>query len=369
MKTRAAVVYGPGRPFEITELDLRKPGEGQVLVRFSAAGLCHSDLHLLSGLTKPRYPLVGGHEGAGIVEEVGVGVGKVKAGDHVVCSFIPSCGTCRYCSTGRQQLCDEGKSILQGCLPDGSFGFSDNGADVGGMCMLGTFSERATVSQHSVVKVDEWLPLETAALVGCGVPTGWGAAVNTAGVRPGDTTVIFGAGGIGMNAVQGAVRAGAKFVVVVDPVEFKRETALRFGATHAFARAGEAIDKVRELTWGQMADQALVTVGLAEEQVLGEAFDAIGKGGTMVIVSISDTEGRALHLSSRMLTLYEKTVKGCQFGSCNPQYDIVKLLRMYDSGALKLDELITTRYNLDEVNQGYADLEAGKNIRGVIVFD
>jgi alcohol dehydrogenase (nicotinoprotein) len=368
MKTKAAVVPSPGRPFEIVELELDRPRVGEVLVKFSASGLCHSDLHLLAGRTLARYPIVGGHEGAGIVEEVGAGVTKVGPGDHVVCSFVASCGTCRYCSTGRQNLCDSGRTTLQGCLPDGTFRFHDGKTDFGGMCMLGTFSERATVSLNSVVKIDEWLSLEAAALVGCGVPTGWGTATNAGGVQAGDTTVVYGVGGVGINAVQGASQAGAKYVIAVDPVEFKREMALKLGATHVFADAADAVATITELTWGQMADQALITVGFADEEIISAAFDAVGKGGTVVVTSLSSAEVPALRLSARTLSLYEKTVKGCTFGSCNPQYDIVKLLRLYDAGRLKLDELITTRYTLDEVNQGYQDLRDGKNIRGIIVY-
>lgn len=220
-----------GQAVRIVELDLDGPRDGEVLIRYVAAGLCHSDLHLTDGDLPPRFPIVGGHEGAGIIEEVGPGVTKVKPGDHVVCSFIPSCGHCRYCSTGRQSLCDMGATILDGCMPDGSFRFHSGGEEFGAMCMLGTFSERATVSQNSVVKVDDWLPLESAVLVGCGVPTGWGSANYAGGVRPGDIAVVYGIGGIGINAVQGAVHAGAKYVVAVDPVEFKRDAALKFGAT------------------------------------------------------------------------------------------------------------------------------------------
>src|SRR5580693_7782521 len=257
MKTKAAVVYEPGKRIEIEELDLDRPQDGEVLIRLLYAGLCHSDVHVAHGDLEARLPMVLGHEGAGIVEEVGPGVTKVKPGDHVVCSFIPNCGVCRYCSTGRQNLCDMGENTLEGLMPDGTARFHSGGEDIGGMCILGTFSERATISEHSVVKVDDWLPLETAVLVGCGVPTGWATANYAGGVRAGDTTVIYGIGGIGINAVQGAAAAGAKYVVVVDPLEFKRETALKFGATHAFASADEAAAKVNELTWGQMADQAL----------------------------------------------------------------------------------------------------------------
>jgi S-(hydroxymethyl)glutathione dehydrogenase/alcohol dehydrogenase len=366
VKTKAAVLYEAGKPFELIELDLDGPGPGEVLIKYTAAGLCHSDLHLTDGDLVPRFPIVGGHEGAGIIEDVGPGVTKVKPGDHVVCSFIPNCGTCRYCSTGRQSLCDMGATILEGTFADGSTRFHAGGQDFGAMCLVGTFAERATISQHSVVKVDDWLPLETAVLVGCGVPTGWGSAVYAGGVRAGDSVVVYGIGGIGINSIQGAAHAGARHVVAVDPIEFKRETALKFGATHAFATAEEAHAKIEELTWGQMADQALVTVGIVEEEVVTSAFNAVGKGGTVVITGLANPEKLTIHLSGALMTLFGKTVTGTLFGSANPQYDIVRMLRMYDAGLLKLDELVTKRYTLDQVNEGYQDLRDGKNIRGVI---
>ncbi|MQA01829.1 MAG: NDMA-dependent alcohol dehydrogenase [Streptosporangiales bacterium] len=369
MKTKAAVLRDVGKPFEITELDVDGPGAGEVLIRYTAAGLCHSDLHLTDGDLVPRFPIVGGHEGAGVIEEVGPGVTKVAPGDHVVCSFIPSCGTCRYCSTGRQNLCDLGANTLEGSFADGTFRFHSAGEDYGSMCMLGTFSQYATISQHSVVKVDESLPLDTAVLVGCGVPTGWGSAVYAGGVRAGDTVVVYGIGGIGCNAVQGAVHAGAQHVVVVDPVELKRDTALRLGATHAFATAEEAQETITEVTWGQGADQALVTVGTVDEDVVNAAFAAVGKGGTVVVVGLANPEKATIHVSGGVLTLFEKTIKGTLFGSANPQYDIVRLLRLYQAGKLELDTLVTRRYALDEVNEGYQDLRAGRNIRGVIVHE
>jgi S-(hydroxymethyl)glutathione dehydrogenase/alcohol dehydrogenase len=367
MKVKAAVLYDVKAPFEITELDLDGPGAGEVLIRYVAAGLCHSDLHLTDGDLVPRFPIVGGHEGAGIIEEVGPGVTKVAPGDHVVCSFIPNCGHCRYCSTGHQSLCDLGATILYGSFPDGSFRFHSGGTDYGQMCMLGTFAEYSTISQHSVVKVDESVPLETAVLVGCGVPTGWGTAVYAGDVRAGDTVVIFGIGGIGINAVQGAKHAGAKNVVVIDPLEFKRLTALQFGATHAFSSAAEAAGAVVEMTRGQGADQALVTVGVVDEDVISAAFDMVGKGGVVVVTGLANPAKLTVHVSGGVLTLFEKTIKGSLFGSGNPQRDILKMLDLYQAGTLKLDELVTQRYSLDQVNQGYADLVAGKNIRGVVV--
>ncbi|EME61288.1 zinc-containing alcohol dehydrogenase [Rhodococcus ruber BKS 20-38] len=367
MKTKAAVLLEAGKPFEIMELDLDGPGPGEVLIKYTAAGLCHSDLHLTDGDLPPRYPIVGGHEGSGIIEEVGAGVTKVKPGDHVVCSFIPNCGTCRYCSTGRQNLCDMGATILEGSMPDGTFRFHSNGKDFGAMCMLGTFAERATISQHSVVKVDDWLPLETAVLVGCGVPSGWGTAVNSGNLRAGDTAVVYGVGGLGINAIQGAVAAGCKYVVAVDPVELKRDTALKMGATHAFPDAESAAAKVSELTWGQGADAALILVGTVDEAVVSAATAVIGKGGTVVITGLANPAKLTVHVSGCDLTLNQKTIKGSLFGSMNPQYDIVKLLRLYDAGQLKLDELVTTRYSLEQINEGYQDLRDGKNMRGVVV--
>jgi alcohol dehydrogenase (nicotinoprotein) len=368
--TRAAVLDEGSSDFEIRGLSVDDPGFGEVRVKMVAAGLCHSDLHSVDGILLPRRPIVMGHEGSGIVESVGPGVTHIQPGDHIVCSFVPSCGRCRYCAQGMSGMCDLSAHAIIGDQADGTFRFhGSDGRDYGGLCMLGTFSEYMTVSEHSVVKVDPWIPLEVAVLVGCGVPTGWGSAVVAGDVKAGDTAVIYGAGGIGMNAVQGAAYAGAKFVAVVEPVQFKREVALKFGATHVFETAEEAAGKVRELTWGQGADQAIITVDLAEEGVITAAFNIVGKRGVVVVTSLAGADDVNIHLPSAWLTKYEITVRGAQFGSMNPQWDIVKLLRMYNDGKLLLDELCTRTYTLDEVNEGYADLRAGEIIRGVILFD
>ncbi|MGH3342314.1 MAG: NDMA-dependent alcohol dehydrogenase [Carbonactinosporaceae bacterium] len=369
MKTRAAVLTGMHRDFEIVELDVDPPGPGELLLRFVAAGLCHSDLHLTEGDIAMRFPVVGGHEGAGIVETVGPGVDWLAPGDHVVCSFIPNCGQCRYCSTGHQSLCDLGATISEGSFPDHTFRYHKDGVDYGSMCMLGTFSQWATVSQHSVVKVDPSLPLETVVLAGCGVPTGWGTAVYAGGVRAGDTVVVYGIGGVGINAVQGAAHAGARHVIAVDPLGNKRDAALKLGATHAFAAAEEAQEVVTELTRGQLADQALVTVGVVDESVIAAAFDIIGKGGTLVVTGLADPAKATIQVSGGLLTLFEKTIKGSLFGSANPKHDIGKVIDLYQQGAIKLDELITAKYRLEDVNQGYRDLVDGRNIRGVVVHE
>jgi alcohol dehydrogenase (nicotinoprotein) len=371
MRTRAAIIRSPGKPWELAGLELDGPRHGEVRIRFAASGMCHSDEHMPTGDAVGRLPLVGGHEGAGVVEETGPGVTRVSAGDHVVCSFIPACGVCRYCSTGRQNLCDQGAQMVTGMLPDGTFRFHDDeGADLGGFCALGTFSERAVVSQASCVRIDDDIPFDVAALAGCGVPTGWGSSVYAAGVRPGDTVVIFGAGGVGSNAVQGARYAGAKNVVVVDPVPFKREKALEFGATHVFGAAEQAQQGVAEMTRGQLADHAICTVGVLTAEVVAQAAAIVGKGCQVTVTSVGRSGDEQIRLAANGAVVgYQRRIQGHVFGMCNPLYDIPRLLGLYRAGQLKLDELITRRYRLDEINQGYKDLGDGKIIRGVIIHD
>jgi S-(hydroxymethyl)glutathione dehydrogenase/alcohol dehydrogenase len=369
MKTRAAVLRDVGKDFEIVELDLDEPKAGEVLIRLEASGLCHSDDHLRTGDIPVRYPIVGGHEGAGVVEKVGPGVERLKPGDHVVGSWLPVCGHCRFCSRGQTNLCDLGRFLVDNSLTDGTFRYHESGADFGQMCLLGTFSQYAVWSQDSTVKIEDDIPFEVAALVGCGVPTGFGTASKAGEVKPGDTTVIYGIGGIGINAVQGAAHAGARHVIAVDPVEFKRETALKMGATHTAASAEEAQELVQELTWGVGANQALITVGVVSEEVVSAAFAAIGKRGTVVITALAGPAKKTVSVSGFELTLFEKRIQGALFGSSNPFDDIPRILDLYRAGKVKLDELITSRYTLDQVNQGYEDMMAGRNIRGVIIHE
>jgi len=369
MKTRAAVLRATGQDFEITELDLDPPKAGEVLIRFVAAGLCHSDEHLRHGDIVPRFPIVGGHEGAGIIEEVGPGVTRLAPGDHVICSFLPVCGHCRFCASGQSNLCDLGANLLVGCQVDGTFRFHAGGEDFGGMCMLGTFAERATISEHSVVKVDQDVPLDKAVLIGCGVPTGFGSAVHAAQTEPGDTIAIYGIGGIGINAVQGAALAGARNVVAIDPLANKREMAEKLGATHSAETAEQAQELITELTRGVGADKAIVTVGVVDSTVVTNAFNAIRKGGTVVVTGLADPTKNTIELPGAILTLFEKRVQGSLFGSGDPFHDIPRMVELYQSGDLKLDELITSTYTLDQINQGYQDLLDGKNVRGVIVYD
>lgn len=368
--TRAATAHAAHEGWTLRDLQLDDPKEHEVRVKFAASGLCHSDDHITAGDAPVRFPIVGGHEGAGIVESVGPNVTRVRPGDRVVCSYIPACGACRPCSTGHQNMCVKGLNAGTGMFLDGTFRFhGDDGEDYGGFCSLGTFSEYAVVSEWAVVPLADDISFEVASLIGCGVPTGWGTAVYAAGVKPGDTVVIFGAGGVGSNAVQGARFAGAKNVVVIDPVEFKRDKAMEFGATHTFADPDEAWEFVNATTWGQLADHAILTPDVVTEEIVTKAVPMTGKAGKVTIAGVGHAGEKAVHVHAGMLISYQRQIRGALFGDCNPLYDIPKLLGLYRSGDLKIDELITRTYSLDEVNQAYDDLNAGKNIRGVIVHD
>ena len=368
MKTRAAVIRDVGKEWEVAELELDDPKAGEVRIRFVAAGLCPTDEHMRTGEMAPPCPVVGGHEGAGVVEEVGAGVTRVAPGDHVVCSFTPICGHCRFCARGMSNLCDM-QALIDTCkLPDDTFRFHDD-QDFGQAFLLGTFAERSVVSELSCVRIDRDLPLETMAVIGCAVPAGWGTAVRSGAVQPGDTTLVLGIGGTGINAVQGAVAASAAHVVAVDPVAGKRDAALRFGATHVAADAESAQALVDDLTDGVGADQALVTVGTVTEDVVSAAFEAIRKGGTVVVTGISAPGRNTIQLPGFDLTSAEKRVVGSVFGGGNPYDTIPQMIDLYRAGRLKIDELITARYRLEDINQGFRDMHEGRNLRGIVVFD
>ena len=379
---QAAILWGLEQAWKVQEIEVHDPQEGEVLVRWKAAGLCHSDEHLVTGDMVPSqemlelmgvdsfFPIIGGHEGAGIIEAVGPGVKSVNVGDHVSASFVPSCGHCRYCTTGRGNLCDAGAGTLGGgMITDGTHRHFVDGQPVTLLAKLGTFAELTCVSEMSVIKVDDDLPLDCVSLVSCGVATGWGSATRRADVAPGDTVVVVGIGGIGMNAVQGARMAGASRVVAVDPLEFKREKAMEFGATHTYASMEEAIPEVTEMTRGQMADKVIMTPGVMYGDLMEQAQTLTAKGGTMVVTAVAPIEQKDASINLFNLAMFNKEVKGTIFGSLTPRNDIPRLLDMYRGGSLMLDELITARYTLDQINEGYQAMRDGTNIRGVIVYD
>lgn len=368
MKTRGAVLMSSPGEWEVVELDIDQPRQGELLVKLAASGLCHSDDHHAKGDTViDTFPFAGGHEGAGVVVEVGPNTPGWSEGDHLVMSFIPGCGRCRWCASGQQNLCDMGQWLLVGTRPDGSFRLSLDGRDVAQMCGISTFCEYTLIDVASAVKVEDDLPLETICLTGCGVGTGWGSAVNSAEVRPGQTVIVMGIGGIGIHAVQGARHAGATRVIAVDPVQMKREVAEQVGASHSFADIGDAADYARSVTNGQGADSAIVATGVLEADHVRQAFAAIRKAGTVVVTGLGNPE-TDVQVSARELTLFQKRLQGALFGASSPSRDIPWMLDLYRAGALRLDELITRTYTLDQINEGYADLHAGVNMRGVIVY-
>ena len=379
MKCKAGVIHGVGQDWAVEEIEVDPPQAGEVLVQWTHAGLCHSDEHLITGDFMPPpemmdlmgidtiFPMVGGHEGAGIIAEVGPGVTSVARGDHVSASFVPSCGTCRYCSRGQQNLCDSGAgTFMPGMITDGTSRHR-NDEELRLLAKLGTFSEYSCVAESQVIKVDSDLPLEAVALVSCGVATGWGSATKRADVRPGETVVVVGIGGIGINAVQGAAMAGAMRVVAVDPVEFKREKAMEMGATHTFSSMAEAFPHVREMTVGQMADKVSMTPGVLYGDMMKLGTGLAGKGGTIVVTAIAPMAQTESSINLFEMAMWQKEIKGTVFGSLNPRTDIPGLLSMYRAGTLKLDELITNTYPLDDINIGYQAMRDGENIRGVIV--
>jgi S-(hydroxymethyl)glutathione dehydrogenase/alcohol dehydrogenase len=369
MRTTAAVLWEPGGKWEVEEVELDGPQAGEVLVELTASGLCHSDEHLVTGDLPVAYPMVGGHEGAGRVIEVGAGVTEVAVGDPVVMTFLPSCGRCPYCARGLPNLCNDGAGATLGPQLDGTYRFrGSGGVEIGQMCLLGTFARHTVVPVKSVVRIDEGFPLELAALVGCGVTTGFGSAVRSADLRAGDAAVVIGVGGIGANAVQGARVAGCRYVVAVDPVELKRERARELGATHVASSIDEAWEVVSELTRGQLADAAILCTGVAEGADLQPALQLVGKRGRVVVTALGHAEEDTASLSLLELTLYEKQIRGALFGSSAAQHDVPRLLEMHNLGQLKLRELITREYTLEQVNDGYDDMRAGRNIRGLIRY-
>jgi NDMA-dependent alcohol dehydrogenase len=374
VETRGAIIREAPGKFEVVDLVSDDPRHGELQVKLAASGLCHSDDHLATGdIPVAHYPMAGGHEGAGVVTGVGPNTKGFQEGDHVVFSFLPACGRCRWCASGMSYLCDLGAGLLLGARFDdpSSFRFSlSDGTPVAQMCGLGTFAGVTTVNAESAIKIPDDIPLEVACLTGCGVGTGWGSAVTAAKVEPGETVIIMGIGGIGINAVQGAAYAGASHVIAVDPVAFKREKAQEFGATSAYADIDEAAEFARSVTNGQGADKAIVTIGVTTGDHVAQAFQSVRKAGVVVVTGLGDiTNVKGIPISIGELTLFAKEIKGAMFGDSNPHTDILKMLRLYQEGSLKLDELITARYKLEDINQGYEDMHAGKNIRGVIIYD
>ncbi len=370
MKTKGALIWEFNQPWTIEEIEIGDPAKNEVKIQMEASGMCHSDHHLVTGgIPMMGFPVLGGHEGAGIVTEVGEGVETVAVGDHVVLSFIPSCGKCPSCQAGLRNLCDLGAGLLGGvAISDGTHRITAKGQPVFPMTLLGTFSPYMVVHESSVVKIDPSIPFEVACLVGCGVTTGYGSATHTAQIKPGEDVAVVGVGGVGMAALQGAVISGARNIFVIEPVEWKRDAALKFGATHAYPDMESAMMGMAEVTQGFMAKKVIVTVGEVDGADVDNYMNITSKSGTCVMTAIGSMLDTNVTLNLAMLTLMQKNLQGTIFGGGNPHYDIPQLLSMYKIGKLNLDDMITRQYRLEQINEGYQDMLEGRNIRGVIRF-
>ena len=375
MKIRAAVLeavgregpYAQTRPLTVGEIDLAPPGQGEVLIRIVAAGLCHSDLSVINGDRPRPTPMVLGHEGAGVVEDVGTGVEDLAPGDHVVFVFVPSCGHCGPCQSGRPALCEPGAaSNGKGELLGGGTRLSRNGETVHHMTGVSSFATYGVMSRRSLVKIDRDVPLDIAALMGCAVLTGAGAVFNMGAVHPGGKAAVIGLGGVGLAAVLGAAAAGAETIVAVDTLDTKLDFARELGATHCFNAADPDITaKVKEATKGGV-DAALEFAGSA--RALEGAFAMTRRGGTTITAGLPNPKAM-LNISPLTLVAEERTLRGSYLGSGVPSRDINRFLGLHSRGKLPVEKLMTHRIKLDEINEAFDRLHAGEAIRQLIEFD
>lgn len=367
MKTKAAVLYEVGAPLVIEELELDEPKENEILVKYTASGICHSDYSFSNGVIKTALPSVLGHEGAGVVEAVGPGVSNVKPGDHIIAALTPACGKCTFCLESKPFLCQEMSSVIwEGSLLDGSKRFKNSkGEEIGQLVCVGTFSERSVIPAGMAIKIDDQAPLETVCLIGCGVTTGVGAALNTVKIAEGDSCAVIGCGGVGLSIIQGARIAGAGTIIAIDPVAEKRELALKLGATHAVDPTEvNPVKAVRKLSGGGV-HYAFEALGL--KTTIEQAWAMPRVTGTAVIVGVPsmDTE-----LELPVLGFFgEKHFKGSAYGTSVPSRDIPKFVDYFMKGELKLDDMITKRIKLEDINDAFEAMGRGEGARSVIMYD
>lgn len=374
MKAQAAIFYAENQPFAIEEIEVGDPKKFEVRVKMIASGLCHSDYHLITGEYGPGayMPMIGGHEGAGIVDAVGPEVTDLAPGDHVLLTFMPACGQCMWCSMGKSSYCDRGAKTLKGPQMDKTFRAKNKaGKDLGQMAFIGSFANYAVVPAISCIKLHESIPLEKICVMGCCVPTGFGSGWKAAGTLPGEVVTVYGIGGIGANALQGAAAAGARMIIAVDPVPFKREIAKTFGATHTIDPSSEDVYKrIMQLTYNRGTDRAVMTIGNPTPDDVGLAFKTVRKaGGRLVVTAVVNAKFNSLPISGYELGMLGKQIVGSLFGDLTMRDDLPRLLEMYSAGRLKIDELTTNTYKLEDINKGYQDMLDGKNVRGVVIHE
>jgi len=363
---RAVICRELNRPVRVESIEVDSPARDEVMIKVAACGVCHSDYSATNGTIRVTPPVILGHEGAGVVVEVGAGVAHLAAGDHVLSFVCSMCGHCRYCLAGRPTLCLQ--SLKAGAaLPDGSLRTRDaHGHSLGIMAGCGVMSEYATLHVSNLIKIDPDVPLAPAALMSCAVVTGVGAVLTRARMEPGSIGVVFGIGGVGLNAVQGCLIAGARMIVAVDTSDEKLRIAREFGATHTVnaQRESNLVKAVRELTGGG-ADYSFECIGNGE--TVAQAYGVLARGGTAVVVGIAQPS-QMTSIRTMTLPFEEKTLTGCYMGSARPAEDFPRLIRLHRAGQLKVDELITRTYAVEDAPQAFEDLLAGRNIRGVIRF-
>ena len=369
MKTRAAVAFAPKQPLEIVELDLEGPKAGEVLVEIMATGICHTDAYTLDGLdSEGLFPSVLGHEGAGVVREVGAGVTSVMPGDHVIPLYTPECRQCKSCLSGKTNLCTAIRATQgKGLMPDGTSRFSYKGETIFHYMGCSTFSNFTVLPEIAVAKIREDAPFEKVCYIGCGVTTGIGAVINTAKVEPGANVVVFGLGGIGLNVVQGARLAGADMIVGVDINPARRALAEKFGMTHFVnpkEAGGDLVADLVNLTKGG-ADYSFECIGNVE--VMRQALECCHKGwGVSVIIGVA---GSGQEVKTRPFQLVTGRVwKGTAFGGAKGRRDVPKIVDWYMEGKINIDDLITHKLELDDINRGFDLMHEGKSIRSVVVY-
>ena len=365
---KAALCGGIDQALEVVDAALEDPKAGEVRVRIAASGVCHSDLSVTNGTLLSPLPSILGHEGAGVVEAVGEGVTSVEPGDHVVLSFVPQCGTCYFCTHDTPECCETGFiAMAMGSQLDMTSRFSVDGTPVHQMSGLGTFSEELVCPEISTVKIDKEMPLAAAALIGCGVLTGFGAAANTAKVGAGDTVAVIGCGGVGLNVIQGAKLSGAERIIAIDMFDSKLELATQFGATDTVDPAnGDTVAQVRELTGGRGVDVSFEVIGL--KPTIEQAFAMLRRGGNAVVVGVPKMDVLAEIPVAMELLVNEKGIKGSWYGSSDVQRDVPRLVELYQQGTLKLDELISRRIGLTDINDAFRAMEAGEVARSVVDY-
>jgi len=365
MKIKAAVLYEPHKPMVVETIDIDEPREGEVLVRIAAAGVCYSDYHIMIGEWSWPLPVVLGHEGAGVVERVGPGVTRMEPGQTVILNFRANCGTCHYCIIGRPVLCD-GVSAPRHTLFDGSSRLSKDGQTIHHMARTSCFAEYAVVPESGAVPVRADMPLDKGCLVGCAVMTGVGSVINTARIEAGSSVAVIGCGGVGLNAVQGAVLAGAGRIIAVDLLDNKLDYAREFGATDVVNGAnGDAVEQVMELT-GRGVDYAFEAIGNAK--TIHQAYQMLASGGTAVVVGMAP-ENDEVSINALSFPRTEKAIVGSWYGGARPWVDLPKIADLYLSGKLKIDPLISRTYSLDDINIAYDALAAGEVARSIISFE